>query len=97
MTRQPATEKLDYELSRVVDSTPLDQGETIPVVIRVTDPARLDDAEVCVEDMSGSVRHRLEALSAVSAWIPIGAVLDLAGMEFVDTMELAQPEQVAQA
>lgn len=89
-----ALRKLDANLSRLVNEGHLDTSAKIPVFISPAEDqiSRVIDA---VQESGGDVRHVLDHLYCVAAWLPLGSVQHLAKLPFVREMEMSQPVGLA--
>jgi len=86
--------KLDAPLIALLQGKELDPKSAVPVIVRCSAEA-IPQVGSAVVLSGGRVRHNLRMLGAVAAWVPLGAVLDLAGHEIVRGMELEQEFAVA--
>lgn len=84
----PHAEKLDASLLLLVGGGLASEGE-FPVVLTAA-PNRLADVVALIGELHGRVRHRLDFLGAVSAWLSLEAVEAAAQSEAVATLEIAQ-------
>jgi len=91
---EPIALKLDALLSRLCTEQVLADSSAVPVIIRCHSDS-MADVTGRVSTLGGRVRHRLNRLNAVAAWIPLSAVPELARAETVATLELAQEFAVA--
>lgn len=78
---------------RSVEPSAVKTFDLLPIVVTAI-AGRLDDVRRVVEER-GSVRHVLEPLDAVSAWLSLSSVTELAALDSVRTLELAQAMQLA--
>jgi hypothetical protein len=86
--------KLDEPLFRLVSEGVLHRSSSVPVIIRCDRDAL---ATVCasVVERGGCVRRTIKTISALSAWVPLEFVAELADSGTVIAIELEQGFSVA--
>lgn len=89
-----AMQKLDAPLAEMWTGGALDPTTTIPVVIRVSDDQLRQVAEQVVQ-LGGTIRHQLNRLSALGAWLPVSAIAKLAEESAVRSLEMEQQFSIA--
>lgn len=87
MSREVRWAKLDADLSELLRS--VSHTEKIPVVVTARTDA-LDEVLELVDEMDGEVRHVLQRLGAVSAWLTVDAIARMSLQECVGELELVQ-------
>lgn len=86
--------KLDYDLSRLLTDYRPQKQQKIPVVVRVTNPSRLEDVRARLEVL-GEIRHVFRPVSAVSAWLSVESLDEVTNWPAVELVELVQEDTVA--
>lgn len=86
--------KLDYDLSRLLTDYRPQKQQRIPVVVRVTDPCRLDEVRTRLEGL-GQIRHVFRPVAAVSAWLSVESLDEVTNWPSVKLVELVQEDTVA--
>lgn len=92
--RAEVLRKLDASLLALVQGGGLDETGQVPVFVRAVS-GELDHVVEELARAGGRVRHVMKRLSAVSAWMPLGLVYELASKPFVDGLEMPQPVEIA--
>ena len=87
-------DKIDDRLARVLNTHSLNPDEKMPIAL-LTDPSHFDAVIAAVQDLGGTVRHRLAVVGAVVAWVPIRAVESLADLRVVSEIELDHQVHIA--
>lgn len=90
----PLTEKLDMPLAELCNGRELAPSARVPVIVRC-DPGTVTSVSDRIQQLGGSVRHRLELLSAVAAWVPLVALSELSARREVEGIELEQTFTIA--
>jgi hypothetical protein len=85
----PFAEKLDEPLAELCNQQDLALTERVPVIIRVG-MSTLAEVVARISPLGGSVRHELPLLSAIAAWVPLGAIAELARDDAISALELEQ-------
>lgn len=85
--------KLDADLLALLQTGHLAPDERLPVVVTAV-TGRLGEVREVVEER-GTVRHLLEPLDAVSAWLSLSDVTELSAFDSIRALELAQAMQLA--
>lgn len=94
MTADPLSRsKLDADLLRLlqVDYEP---EERVPVIVYTKDPESLELTTLRLLERRGRIRCSLRRLNAVSAWVSIRSLPEIADWEWVSALEMAQPVDV---
>jgi len=91
----PFEDKLDAPLQQLCnDPGNFTLSSPFPIVVRC-DRSNLPDIAAEVERLGGRIRHTLRAISAVTAWLPLGSISELAKDQRVSQMELVQTFSIA--
>lgn len=87
--------KLDYDLSRLLQSN-LERDEEVPVIVRVLEDDDLAEVSGRLEELQARVRHVLGRFQAISVWVQLGNVDQVASWQDVVSIELAQKDTMAE-
>jgi hypothetical protein len=86
--------KVDGDLLLLLQEGSLAPHAPLPVVVRC-DRERLDEIEELIKSRKGRIRHRLDALSSVSAWVSNDQLAELSHHDGVVDLELPQTHRLA--
>lgn len=86
--------KIDAGLSQLFRLGYIRSDQTVPIII-TAGPGRLQSVVSVVEGSNGRVRHVLEPLNAVAAWLPLAAVKEIVHLSFITDLELDQDLHIA--
>lgn len=89
-------QKMDADLLQLLSDRLFDRGATFPVIVTAV-PGCLSAVEESVIEHGGQVRHRLEPLEKVSAWLTMAAIAELSLLDSVGEMEMSKPMRIATA
>lgn len=87
--------KLDADLLQLLSEQLFDDAASFPVVITASSPERLGEVERLIIELGGEIRHRLEAIEMLSAWLTAAAIAHLSASDAVAELELSKPMQIA--
>jgi hypothetical protein len=90
----PFEEKLDMPLAELCNANGIKSSERVPVVIRAAH-GMLDSVQADVERLGGMVRHRLDLLSGLAAWVPLASIPEISSNHDVSRLELVQSFTIA--
>lgn len=82
--------KLDADLARVLEV--YDPDEEVPVIVYVSEGISLDTVRRSLAK-AGRIRCSLDRINAVSAWVRIRSLPELAAWDLISALEMAQPVQ----
>lgn len=86
--------KLDADLARLLDHADFVADARFPVFV-TPESGKIAEVATAIEDRGGTVRHILKHVESVAAWIPFGAIGDLANLSQIRRIELSGTTQLA--
>jgi hypothetical protein len=89
----PLGDKLDEQLAQLCSGHYSSQGR-VAILVRCDSDAIADVAE-SVEALGGTIRHRLNRIGAIAAWLPLTAVEPVARHAKVSRLDLEQSFTIA--
>ena len=86
----PLTDKMDEPLAELCDGgRGVLPSARVPVLVKCQ-PGALDEIGIRIESLGGSIRHHLQLVDAIAAWVPLVAVESIATDNRVYFLELEQ-------
>ena len=86
--------KVDGDLLLLLQERSLAPQALLPVVVRCA-RGRLDEIEELIKSRKGRIRHRLDPLDSLSAWVSINQLAELSHHDGVVDLELPQAHRLA--